>query len=94
MESSEALRKRLIFLAQRRSTAEMEGILGGVLAERLSQWGDGECQRLIALLQYPDLDLLDWLSGLQEPPLEVDREVLGWLTPLGGFESPRLSLNF
>ncbi|MEO5353895.1 MAG: succinate dehydrogenase assembly factor 2 [Magnetococcus sp. XQGC-1] len=88
MESSESLRKRLIFLAQRRSTAEMEGILGDLLAKRLPQWSDEECQRLITLLQYPDLDLLDWLSGVQEPPLAVDREVLGWLAAFTRWGKP------
>ena len=79
MENSEILRKQLILLAQRRSMAEMEHILDRVLADGLSHWGDETCQRMIALLQHSDLDLLDWLSGLREPEEGIDREALGWL---------------
>ncbi|MBF0162223.1 MAG: succinate dehydrogenase assembly factor 2 [Magnetococcales bacterium] len=79
MENSEILRKRLILLAERRSMAEMERILGRLLASRLSGWDDEVCQRVIALLHHSDLDLLDWLAGLKKPEEGVDREVLGWL---------------
>lgn len=79
MESDDALRKQLIFQAEIRSMAEMERILSRFLREHLPLLSDEACQRLLRLLQCSDLDLLAWLSGLQEPPTEVDREALGWI---------------
>ncbi len=80
MVSSEFLHKRLAFLADRRSMAEMEQILARFLADRLHGLEGDACQRVIDLLQQSDADLLDWLSGLKEPPVAVDREVLGWIS--------------
>ena len=80
MESSDALRRRLAFLADHRSMAEMERILGRFLANSLSHMDDGACHRVIDLLQQSDADLLDWMSALKEPPEGVDREVLSWLS--------------
>ena len=70
----------MIFLAERRSMAEMEQLLTRFLAERLHLLEDEECRRIIVLLQYADADLLDWLSGVKEPQEGVDREVLGWVS--------------
>lgn len=81
MESSEHLRRQLLFLADRRSMAEMEQILARFLKERLSHLEEEACRRIMALLQQTDADLLDWLPGLKEPPEGVDREVLGWISP-------------
>ncbi|MBF0460401.1 MAG: succinate dehydrogenase assembly factor 2 [Magnetococcales bacterium] len=84
MENRETIRKRLIFLAERRSIAEMERVLSRFLAERFAQLTDEECQRVIVLLQQPDWDLLDWLSDLQEPAEGVDREALEWIACRSG----------
>ena len=73
------IRKRLVFIAERRSMSEMEQLLSRFLAGQLDQLTDEACERMILLLQQSDLDLLDWLSGFREPPVGVDREVLGWM---------------
>ncbi len=59
--------------------AEMERILGRFLAEQRPHLTAEICQRLLLLLQHSDLDLLDWLSGLAEPPEGVDRALLSWI---------------
>lgn len=82
MENSVFLRKRLVFLADRRSMAEMERILLRFLADCLPDLADDACHRVMDLLQQQsDPDLLDWLGGLKEPPENVDREVLAWIAP-------------
>lgn len=86
MESDDPLRKQLIFQAEIRSIAEMERILSRFLAEQFSLLTDEACQRLLLLLQHSDLDLLEWLSGLQEPPVGVDREALSWIASTHVFQ--------
>lgn len=61
------LRRRLAYLAARRSMLEMEAILGRYLETRLWGLGREECLGLIALLSHADLDLWDWLNGVPPP---------------------------
>ncbi|MEO5364435.1 MAG: succinate dehydrogenase assembly factor 2 [Magnetococcus sp. DMHC-8] len=79
--SADSLRKQLVFLAERRSMAEVEQILSRFVAQRLAGLADDACRRVILLLQQTDLDLLEWLSGQREPPEGIDREVLDWIAP-------------
>lgn len=82
MESDASLlKKQLLFLAERRSMAEMERILSRFMEARLAGLEEDGCRRVEALLQQADADLLDWLSGHKEPPHGVDREVLRWIVP-------------
>ncbi|NGZ28608.1 MAG: succinate dehydrogenase assembly factor 2, partial [Magnetococcales bacterium] len=31
------------------------------------------------LLDWPDVQLYDWITGLQTPPSQVDKELLNWI---------------
>ncbi|MBF0152621.1 MAG: succinate dehydrogenase assembly factor 2 [Magnetococcales bacterium] len=73
-ESLSSLRRRLVFLTSRRSMLEMEEVLRRHLD--LEHMDLAECLALERLLQYPDNDLLDWISGVLSPPPEVDKALL------------------
>ncbi|MBF0446641.1 MAG: succinate dehydrogenase assembly factor 2 [Magnetococcales bacterium] len=74
------LQKQLFFYASRRSMSEMERILERFIVSQLQKLDDDACTRLLALLQQPDPDLLDWITGVVPPPATLDREALGWIT--------------
>lgn len=66
------MQKRLQFQASRRSTREMEQLLQVFLEKKLSQLDDRDCMALLNLLDWPDLQLYDWITGLHPAPHEVD----------------------
>ncbi|MBF0176939.1 MAG: succinate dehydrogenase assembly factor 2 [Magnetococcales bacterium] len=80
-ENLSDLRRRLVFLASRRSMLDVEELLRRHLD--LEQLDMTECLALEKILQFPDNDILDWLSGVQVPPPEVNRDVLSRLSGRG-----------
>ena len=80
MVNDSPLRRKLVYVASRRSMAEMEVVLGRFLKAKRADLDDVACERLLTLLQFPDAELYDWLSGILTIPPEVDQEVLFWLS--------------
>ncbi|MBF0383544.1 MAG: succinate dehydrogenase assembly factor 2 [Magnetococcales bacterium] len=74
-----SLQKQLFFQASRRSMAEVERILSRFMSSELQKLDDSACERLLAFLDNPDPDILDWLTGVSSPPKSVDDEVFSWL---------------
>lgn len=68
--------KILLFRALRRSMSEVERIMQRFMAQELARMDDAACDRFMALLAFPDADLLDWLGGIKTPPAVVDRAIL------------------
>ena len=56
-------RRRLVFRAQHRGTKEADLMIGGFVLRNISGLTEGELSELEALLELPDVDLADWLSG-------------------------------
>jgi succinate dehydrogenase flavin-adding protein (antitoxin of CptAB toxin-antitoxin module) len=83
-----ALQKQLFFQASRRSMAEVERILARFIDSELQTLDDEACQRVLAFLDQPDPDILDWITGLTIPPAVVDGEVLSWLIRFRSEVSP------
>lgn len=61
-------RRRLLFRATHRGTKESDLLVGGFVRARLAGFSDQELDALEELLELPDVDLADWLSGRREVP--------------------------
>ncbi|GBR02016.1 hypothetical protein GLI01_04100 [Gluconacetobacter liquefaciens] len=65
-------RRRIYFRATHRGTHEADILIGGFVAPRLAGMSDAEMDALEAVMDLPDADLADWLSGRKPVPAEVD----------------------
>jgi antitoxin CptB len=72
----DARRRRLLFRAIHRGTAETDLLLGGYVAARLHDFDEAELTVLEVLLELSDVDLADWLTGRRPIPPEVDSPLL------------------
>jgi antitoxin CptB len=64
----DARRRRLLFRATHRGTHETDLLVGGYVASRIDHFTDSELDALEALLDLPDPDLADWLTGRRPIP--------------------------
>ena len=72
---SDIRRKRLLFRSWHRGTREADLILGSFAEANLAGFDDSRLDRYEALLECPDADLFDWITGRAEPPPECDTDV-------------------
>ena len=72
-------RRRLLYRATHRGTRETDLLVGGFVASRIALLGDAELDALEAVLELPDVDLADWLSGRRPVPSELDSPMLRWM---------------
>ena len=72
----DARRRRLLFRATHRGTFENDLMLGGFLRAHLDTLDDADLTALEALLELPDPDLADWLTGRAPIPPEQDTPML------------------
>lgn len=63
-------RRRLLFRARHRGTKEADLMIGGFVARHIATLTEAELAALEALLELPDVDLADWLSGRVPVPPE------------------------
>ncbi len=68
-------RKRLLFRSWHRGTREADLILGSFAAAHLAAFDDARLDDYEALLDVPDADLFDWISGRAAPPPAHDTDV-------------------
>jgi len=69
-------RRRLLFRATHRGTFENDLLLGGFIRAHLDTLDDAELTALEDLLELPDPDLADWLTGRAPIPPEQDTPML------------------
>ena len=74
-DSPDIRRKRLLFRSWHRGTREADLILGSFAEANLGHFDDTGLDRYEALLDCPDADLFDWITGRAPPPLEYDTDV-------------------
>jgi antitoxin CptB len=74
--SLDARRRRLLFRATHRGTYENDILLGGFLQRHIAVFDDSEIAALEEILELPDNDLADWLTGRSPIPPEVDTPLL------------------
>jgi antitoxin CptB len=63
-------RRRLLFRARHRGTKEADLMIGGFVARNIAAFSDSELDELEAVLEHPDVDLADWLSGRRPVPAD------------------------
>jgi antitoxin CptB len=73
--SSEIRRKRLLFRSWHRGTRESDLILGRFADAYLASFEEAQLDRYEVLLDCPDADIFDWVSGRAAPPPEHDHDV-------------------
>lgn len=74
-ESAESVlsprRRRLMYRAWHRGTKEADLMVGGFVARNIAAFTKPELDELEAALEFPDVDLADWLSGRRSIPSQV-----------------------
>jgi antitoxin CptB len=69
-------RRRLLFRATHRGTHENDLLIGGYVAARLDALTEPDMAALEELMELPDADLADWLTGRRPIPAAVDSPLL------------------
>jgi antitoxin CptB len=69
-------RRRLLFRATHRGTHETDLLVGGFVAARIHGLTPAEMDALEAVMELPDIDLADWLTGRMPVPDEVASPML------------------
>ena len=69
-------RRRLIFRAQHRGTHENDLLIGDFVKQEIATMTEDELNDLEILLDLPDPDLADWLTGRQPIPPYADTLML------------------
>ncbi len=74
--SLDARRRRLLFRATHRGTYENDILLGGFVRARIAAFSESDLTLLEALLELPENDLGDWLTGRRPIPDTMDAPLL------------------
>jgi antitoxin CptB len=74
--SLDARRRRLLYRATHRGTYENDILLGGFVRRHIGMMHESELTALEALLELPDNELGDWLTGRSPIPSEADTPML------------------
>ena len=69
-------RRRLRYRAWHRGTKEMDLVLGPYADAHLDGLGTAELDRLEALMDEEDTDLLKWVMGQEPVPADIDADLL------------------
>jgi antitoxin CptB len=69
-------RRRLMFRAWHRGTKEADLMIGGFVKRHIATFTEAELDELEAVLELPDVDLADWLSGRRAIPSHITTPML------------------
>lgn len=69
-------RRRLLYRAHHRGTHENDLLLGGYVAGRIASMDAAELDALEEIMELPDPELADWLTGRRPIPDSVDTPML------------------
>lgn len=69
-------RRRLLFRATHRGTHETDLLVGDFVAARLESFTDAEMDALEAVMELPDVELADWLTGRLPIPEDMESPML------------------
>jgi antitoxin CptB len=69
-------RRRLLYRATHRGTKENDVLIGGFVTGRIMLFSPAEIDALERLLELPENDLADWLTGRRAIPPEADTPML------------------
>ena len=74
--SLDVRRRRLLYRATHRGTYENDILLGGFVRRHVATLAESELAALEALLELPENELGDWLTGRLPIPAEVDSPMM------------------
>jgi antitoxin CptB len=74
--ASDTRRRRLLFRATHRGTYENDLIIGGFVKAHLTELTETDLDGLEAVMEMPDTDLADWLTGRSPIPPEEETPML------------------
>ena len=80
----ETRRRRLLFRSTHRGTHETDLLIGGYVAPRIGTMSEPEMDALEEVMELPDADLADWLTGRLPIPAHVDSPTLRAIKLAGG----------
>jgi antitoxin CptB len=69
-------RRRLLFRAWHRGTREADLLIGGFVSRHIAAMDDAELLALERVLDCPDADLADWLTGRRPVPPDRAEDLL------------------
>jgi antitoxin CptB len=72
----EMRRRRLLYRATHRGTYENDLLIGGYVRRHLVAMTEQDMDALEAVMDLPDADLADWLTGRRAIPAEADSPTL------------------
>lgn len=76
VKTLEEKRKRLIFRSWHRGTREMDLIMGGFADKHVPDFTDDELEFYEEVLQNPDPDLYDWITGRVDVPANLNNPII------------------
>jgi len=69
-------RRRLVFRAQHRGTYENDLLIGDFVKTHIAHMSEPDLDELETILEHPDTDLADWLTGRQPIPPHANSPML------------------
>ena len=66
----------MLFRANHRGTHETDLLIGGYVSARIGALNEAEMDALEEILELPDTDLADWLTGRRPIPADSDSPML------------------
>jgi antitoxin CptB len=75
-EAPDVRRRRLLFRSTHRGTFENDLLIGGFVRAHLASLTEAELDALEAIMDLPDTDLADWLTGRMAIPPERETPML------------------
>jgi antitoxin CptB len=84
MESATVRRKRLLHRSRYRGFLESDLLLARFTDRYLDGLDDDQLDRLEALLDEPDQDIWNWVTGAAPAPARHDHDILALLRGIGG----------
>lgn len=69
-------RRRLIYRARHRGTYENDLLIGDFVTARIADMSEAELDELEAVMEFPDAELADWLTGRRPIPPHADSPML------------------
>jgi antitoxin CptB len=72
----DARRRRILYRARHRGTHETDLLVGGFVAATIATVDEAALDSLEAMLDLPDPDLFDWLTGRRAVPPELETPLL------------------
>ena len=72
----DARRRRLLYRATHRGTYENDILLGGFVQRHIDAMDESELAALETLLEWPENELADWLTGRLPIPADADTQML------------------